>query len=307
MEFYAGVDVGGTNIKFGIFSQEGELKRKWAVATNLGKEGSIMWKQISSEIVNHVSPSKLCGIGIGIPGPVLEDGFVDVCVNLNLHNFNPVKILQKYFPGIPIVAANDANVAALGEQWKGSGQGYKSIGLVTLGTGVGGAVIIDGKLRYGANGLAGEIGHIRLNPEEKEICTCGGMGCVDQIASATGIVRYAEKKLRENHCISVLKDQEKLTAKAVMDAAKNGDQTAENIVRHCMKYLAKALAAVTYIVDPEAFLIGGGVSEAGDYLIKIIQELFDPYITLSKNRIPILKASLGNLAGIYGAARLAMK
>lgn len=307
MGYYAGIDVGGTNLKFGIFSQEGELIKKWSVATDLRNEGNAMWNQIYREIGNHIAPSKLNGIGIGIPGPVLENGFVDVCVNLNLRNFNPVTILQKYFPGIRIAAANDANAAALGEQWKGSGQGYKSLGMVTLGTGVGGAVIVDGKLRYGANGLAGEIGHIRLNPEEKEICTCGGIGCVDQIASATGIVRYAEKKVCEDNCQTVLRNQKKLTAKIVIDAAKGGDQTAEYVVRHCMKYLAKVLAAVSYVVDPEAYIIGGGVSEAGDYLINMIQELFDPYITLSKNKIPILKASLGNLAGIYGAAKLVME
>lgn len=307
MEYYAGIDVGGTNIKFGIFSYKGELVEKWLVATDLKEKGKNIWDQIYREITEHTNLLKLGGIGIGIPGPVLENGFVDACVNLDLRNFNPVTILHTYFPDIKIAAANDANVAALGEQWKGSGQGYKSIGLITLGTGVGGAVIVDGKLRYGANGLAGEIGHIRLNPEEREICTCGGIGCVDQIASATGIVRFAKKKLGEDNEESVLRNKKKLTAKTIVDAAKAGDHIAEYVIRYCMKYLAKALAAVTYIVDPEVFLIGGGVSEAGDYLINMIQELYDPYITLSKNKIPILKASLGNLAGIYGAAKLVME
>lgn len=309
MEYYAGIDVGGTNLKFGVFSGEGNLIEKWSVPTDFGNGGKNMWEQIHREIARHFSVKALKGIGIGIPGPVLENGYVEVCVNLNLRNFNPVTILRTYFSDagdIKIAAANDANVAALGEQWKGSGQGYRSIGMVTLGTGVGGAVIIDGKLRYGANGLAGEIGHIRLNPEETELCTCGGRGCVDQIASATGIVRYAEKKLKDNNGNSILRTKGCLTAKTVIDAAKQGDRIAEDIVRYCMKYLAKALAAVVYVADPEAFIIGGGVSEAGDYLIKILQEQFEPYITLSGNRPTILKASLGNLAGIYGAARLVL-
>lgn len=307
MEYYAGIDIGGTNLKFGVFSREGELKKKWSISTDLRNEGMFLWEQIFNEITSNISAERLKGIGVGIPGPVLENGFVEVCVNLNLRKFNPVTILKNYFPDIPIAAANDANVAALGEQWKGSGQGYSSIGMITLGTGVGGAVIVDGKLRYGANGLAGEIGHIRLNPEEERVCTCGGVGCIDQISSATGIVRYAEDILSNNDCRSVLRHVKKLTAKNIVDAAKEGDQLAEHIVRHCMKYLAKALAAVTYVIDPDAFIIGGGVSEAGEYLIKIIQELFDPYITLSGNKIPILQASLGNLAGIYGAARLVIQ
>lgn len=263
-----------------------------------------MWKQIYKEIISNVDLNLLQGIGIGIPGPVLEDGFVEVCVNLNLHNFNPKDILKKFFPNVIIKAANDANVAALGEQWKGSGQGYRSLAMVTLGTGVGGAVIIDGKVRYGAHGLSGEMGHIQLNVDEKKICTCGGKGCVDQIASATGIVRYTSEQLIETTEPSVLRTKKFLTAKNIIDAAKKGDIFADTCVRHCMSYLAKSMAAVSYIVDPEAFIIGGGVSNAGDYLIGIIHNYLDSYITLTNKTIPVLKATLGNDAGIYGAARL---
>ena len=275
MEKYVGVDVGGTNLKFGIFLSDGQLIKKWSIVTDYSDHGIHMWKQICEEINKNIEKKDLRGIGIGIPGPVLENGFVEVCVNLDLHNFNPASVLKEYFPDVEIAVVNDANAAALGEQWKGSGQGYRSIGMVTLGTGVGGAIIIDGKLCCGANGLSGEIGHIRVNSEEKEKCTCGGVGCVDQIASATGIVRYAKKLLMENDEESSLRMKEEL----------------------------KALAAAAYIADPEVFIIGGGVSNAGQYLIDIIQESFNTYITLSKKKALIIKASLGNDAGIYGAAK----
>lgn len=303
---YMGVDVGGTNIKFGIFSEEGELLRKWQILTSCHEGETKIWKNIRDEIFHSTILDELKGIGIGIPGPVLENGFVEVCVNLGLHNFNPVTILKEYFPNIKIAAVNDANAAALGEQWKGSGQGYQSICMVTLGTGVGGAVILDGKLRYGANGMSGELSHIPLNPEETDLCTCGAKGCIDQIASATGIVRHAKKVLETGTDDSVLRKQRCLSAKMIIDAAKQGDQVADQIVRHCMKYLAKALAAVTYIVDPEAFIVGGGVSNAGEYLINMIQEYYDSCITLSKKTALVVKASLGNDAGIYGAAKIVM-
>lgn len=303
MEKYVGVDVGGTNLKFGIFLSDGQLIKKWSIVTDYSDHGIHMWKQICEEINKNIERKDLRGIGIGIPGPVLENGFVEVCVNLDLHNFDPASVLKEYFPDVEIAVVNDANAAALGEQWKGSGQGYRSIGMVTLGTGVGGAIIIDGKLCCGANGLSGEIGHIRVNSEEKEKCTCGGIGCVDQIASATGIVRYAKKLLMENDAESSLRMKEELTAEDVINAAKAGDNVAEHIIKHCMKYLAKALAAAAYIADPEVFIIGGGVSNAGQYLIDIIQESFNTYITLSKKKALIIKASLGNDAGIYGAAK----
>lgn len=156
----------GQILSLDIFLNDGRLEKKWSISTDFSDEGKKMWDDIYNEIKKNVSIDDLCGIGMGLPGPVLADGFVEVCVNLDLHNFNPVQIMQAYFPGVRIRAANDANVAALGEQWKGSGEGYTSLGLVTLGTGVGGAVIVDGDIVYGASGLSGEIGHIQLNSEE---------------------------------------------------------------------------------------------------------------------------------------------
>lgn len=307
MKHYVGIDVGGTNVKFGMFSSEGELEKKWAIKTDSGDEGRRMWRQISDSVRKNVSANRLAGIGIGIPGPVLENGFVEVCVNLGLHNFNPVAILRENFPAVRVSAANDANMAALGEQWKGSGRGFKTLGMITLGTGVGGGIILDGKIVYGANGLSGEFGHIQFNPDETENCTCGGRGCINQIASATGIARYAKKMLRNDPGNSALRAVKNLNAKDVIDAAKRGDVLAESTLRFCMDYLAKGIAAISYVVDPEVFVIGGGVSNAGDYLIRMIQKCYDPYITLSKKKAKVIKASLGNDAGIFGAARLAMQ
>ena len=244
---------------------------------------------------------------MGIPGPVLPDGFVESCVNLHLRNFNPAEKMREYFPGMKIRAANDANVAALGEQWKGAGQGHRNLAMVTLGTGVGGSVIQEGKIIDGTNGLGGEFGHVQINAEETEICNCGGKGCLDQAASASGIVRYAGKFLRESSQASVLRGKEIFTAKDVLEAARNQDRIAEKTVEYCMNFLAKVLAMVSYVVDPEVFIIGGGVSNAGDYLIEMIQKLYEPYITLSQKKAKILRASLGNNAGIYGAARLVLR
>lgn len=303
----AGIDLGGTNIKFGLFSGKGDLLKQWSVSTDLREEGAFLWRQIADEIKNNAEPSELEGIGLGIPGPVLPDGFVESCVNLHLRNFNPAEKMREYFPGMKIRAANDANVAALGEQWKGAGQGHRNLAMVTLGTGVGGSVIQEGKIIYGTNGLGGEFGHVQINAEETEICNCGGKGCLDQAASASGIVRYAGKFLRESSQASVLRGKEIFTAKDVLEAARNQDRIAEKTVEYCMNFLAKVLAMVSYVVDPEVFIIGGGVSNAGDYLIEMIQKLYEPYITLSQKKAKIFRASLGNNAGIYGAARLVLR
>ena len=154
MQRYVGIDIGGTNIKFGIFLNDGRLEKKWSISTDFSDEGKKMWDDIYNEIKQNVSIDDLCGIGMGLPGPVLADGFVEVCVNLDLHNFNPVQIMQAYFPGVRIRAANDANVAALGcNSGKGVEKVIQVLGLVTLGTGVGGAVdIVDGDIVHGASG-----------------------------------------------------------------------------------------------------------------------------------------------------------
>ena len=309
MSVYYGIDIGGTTVKLGMFAGEGELLDKWEIPTRKENNGSLLFRDIAEEgtaraAAGGIGREEIQGIGCGIPGPVEENGFVESCVNLGIRHITPALLLRKYVGGIPVVFANDANVAALGEMWKGGGRGYKSIVFVTLGTGVGSGVIINRQMVYGAKGLAGEIGHIMINPNETERCNCGGMGCLDQMASARGIVRCAKKFLEEDFRPSLLRDMGELTARKILDAAKRGDETASRTVSHCMFYLGKCLAEVSYIVDPQAFVIGGGVSGAGEYLLEHIRRHYNQFAILKQEKADICLAKLGNDAGIYGAARL---
>ncbi|MBU9726026.1 ROK family glucokinase [Diplocloster modestus] len=315
MDYYFGVDVGGTNIKLGMFSESGRMLENWEIPTRgrnyteVGKND--IMQNIAGEILyileeRCISRTKVRGVGIGVPGPVLDNGYVESCVNLGLTDINPSLVLSELLGGIPVTVGNDANVAALGEMWRGGGIGYQSLVLVTLGTGVGSGVILDGKIVYGAKGLGGEIGHIMVNPNETDICNCGGRGCLDQMASATGIVRNAGKILKDTSLPSVLRGMEGFTARDVVDAAKAGDPAALVTLDYCMQFLGKCLAAVSYVVDPQVFVIGGGVSAAGDFLIRIIQEHYEKHAILKKEKAKIVLAVMGNDAGYYGAARMAM-
>ena len=254
----------------------------------------------------RLSLSDVAGAGMGIPGPVLEDGYVEVCVNLGWRDMNPQQILSGLLDNLPICSGNDANVAAMGEMWQGGGKGYSDIVMVTLGTGVGGGVILNQKIVSGKHGLAGEIGHIRIRENEKESCNCKGHGCVEQIASATGIAREARRamaaKPQEESAMRRFGDA--VTARDVVDCAKAGDAMALEVMETVGYYLGWALAMVSMTVDPEVFVIGGGVSRAGSFLIDFIQKYYERFTPISENKAGIALATLGNDAGIYGAARL---
>lgn len=311
MELFMGVDIGGTETKMGLFSKEGELQEKWAFPTNLQDAGSHIIPDVAKEVREgmrrlHYKEADLKGIGLGIPGPVAKDGYVKTCVNLNWHEFHPVKELQTYFPELEVAAGNDANVAALGEYHKGAGKKYSSMMLVTLGTGVGGGIILDGKILLGAHGIAGEIGHIGTGKSKKNRCNCGNEGCVDQWASATGIANRAKELLRENSEPSLLRGKEPLTAKEICDSAKEGDKLALQCLEDCMEPLGKALAYFSHSFDPEGYVIGGGVSRAGEILIEQIKKSYEKYIYLVPEAAEIVQAELGNDAGITGACMLAI-
>ena len=237
----------------------------------------------------------------------MPDGYVEVCVNLGWRDVNPQKELSAMLDNIPVKSGNDANVAALGEMWRGGGMGFTDIVMVTLGTGVGGGIIIDEKIIAGKHGLGGEIGHIHIRDEEWEHCNCGGVGCVEQIASATGIAREARRRMAGEETPSVLRQYgDAVTAKDVLDAAKAGDELALFVVETVGRYLGVALAGIAMTVDPEMFVIGGGVSKAGQFLIDIIDKYYQHYSPISQNKGIIGLAKLGNDAGIYGAARLVL-
>ena len=305
-----GVDIGGTSVKLGLFEEDGRLLFKWEVKTRKEDGGAQILLDVAASIrqvlaQEGISMDQVKGVGMGLPGPVLSDGFVEVCVNLGWHNMNPQKELSALLDGVLVRSGNDANVAALGEMWQGGGKGYKDLLMVTLGTGVGGGLILNQKMISGSHGLAGEIGHIHVRDEEREYCNCGGQGCLEQVASATGIAREARRKMASCDTPSVLRQYgDQVSAKNVLDAAKAGDALADEVMEVVCHYLGVALAQISMTVDPEIFVIGGGVSKAGQYLVDRIRSHYEHFTPISKNKAKIGLATLGNDAGIYGAAKL---
>ncbi|MDO5417735.1 MAG: ROK family glucokinase [Lachnospiraceae bacterium] len=304
-----GIDIGGTSVKLGIFETNGVLLEKWEVPTRKEENGKNILPDVAASIKAKlqemgIALADVAGAGMGVPGPVLPDGFVEVCVNLGWRNMNPQKELSELLDGIPVKSGNDANVAALGEMWQGGGKGYRDIVMVTLGTGVGGGVIIDERIIAGRHGLGGEIGHIHVRDEETEHCNCGGVGCLEQVASATGIAREARRKMAASDEPSAMRQfGDKINAKNVLDCAKAGDKLANEVMKVVSHYLGLALSQISLTVDPEAFVIGGGVSRAGKFLTDMVQKDYDRFSTISSNKAVLKLAELGNDAGIYGAAR----
>ena len=225
--------------------------------------------------------------------------------NLGWGVFSVRNTLSDLLDGIKVEAGNDANVAALGEMWKGGGKGHKNMVAVTLGTGVGGGIIIDGKILTGSTGAGGEIGHIHVEDNETESCGCGNKGCLEQYTSATGVVRLAKRRLAQDDKTSVLRDEE-VNSKTVWDAVKISDSVAIEIANTFGKYLGKGLAAVAGVVNPEIFVIGGGVSKAGEILIDYIKPSYQKYVFNGSREVKFALATLGNDAGIYGAAKLVL-
>lgn len=304
-----GVDIGGTTVKLGLFETDGTLLHKWEVTTRKEDGGKYILPDVAAsirEVLNQrgIGLEDVVGAGMGVPGPVMPDGQVELCVNLGWRNMNPQNELSALLDGIPVKSGNDANVAALGEMWQGGGKGFSDIVMVTLGTGVGGGVILNQKIVAGRHGLGGEIGHIHVRDEETEHCNCGGVGCVEQIASATGIAREARRKMAASDAPSAMRRYgDDITAKDVLDEAKAGDQMALEVVEIVGRYLGLLLAQLALTVDPEMFVIGGGVSRAGQFLIDVIEKHYQFFTPISKNKAKIGLAQLGNDAGIYGAAR----
>ncbi len=307
-----GIDIGGTTVKLGLFTVSGKLLDKWEVVTRKEEEGRFILEDVAASIKGVLADkgidiSDVMGVGMGVPGPVMPDGYVEVCVNLGWKDRNPQQELSRLLDGMPVKSGNDANVAALGEMWQGGGKGYTDIVMVTLGTGVGGGVIIDEKIIAGKHGLGGEIGHIHVRDEEWEHCNCGGVGCVEQIASATGIAREAKRKMEASDVPSSMRQYgQEITAKNVLDEAKAGDAMALEVVEIVGRYLGLMMAQIALTVDPEMFVVGGGVSRAGQFLIEKIEKYYDYYSPISQNKGKIGLALLGNDAGIYGAARLVL-
>lgn len=303
-----GVDIGGTTCKIGLFDMCGSLLEKWEIPTNTENSGTAILDDVASAVLGKMKERNLTnadvqGIGLGVPGPVGSDGTVYRCVNLGWDVLNVENELSRK-TSLYVKAGNDANVAALGEMWQGGGQGHENVVMVTLGTGVGGGIIIGGKIVSGSHGAGGEIGHIKMKDQENDACGCGGHGCLEQYASATGIVRMAKARLSEEHEESVLDTVEELSAKAVFDAAREGDPLAAALADELCSMLGTALANIAAIVDAEIFVIGGGVSRAGAILIDGITEHYREKAFHACRDTQIVPAALGNDAGMYGCVRL---
>ena len=311
MAYIFAVDLGGTTVKMGLFETAGNLLEKWEIDTNKEDQGSHILPDIAASIrgkmtEKSIKDSDVAGVGIGVPGAVTDNGEIIGAANLGWGTFNVRETLEG-LTGLKVKVGNDANVAALGEMYAGGGKGYNSIVAVTLGTGVGGGVVIDGKIVCGANGAGGEIGHIHVDDDETEVCGCGNKGCLEQYTSATGVVRLAKRRLAADDKASSIRNIENLTCKDVFDAVKEGDELSIEVAEKFGYILGKALAQVACVVNPEAFVIGGGVSKAGEILLTFIQESFVKYTFHGCRNTDFKLASLGNDAGIYGAAKLIME
>lgn len=305
-----GIDVGGTTVKCGLFKTDGTLVEKWEIPTRTENNGSEIVPDVAKTIEEKLAEKNICkeevdGIGIGVPGPVNAEGDVIAAVNL----FWGYKKLSKELnelTGLTVKVGNDANVAALGEAWKGAAAGAKNVILVTLGTGVGGGIIVDGKIVAGHHGAGGEIGHANVMHDETETCNCGNKGCLEQYTSATGIVRLAKQALASSEEPSVLREEKELSAKAVLDGYKSGDALSVRVMDKVGEILGGALAMFTAVVDPETIVIGGGVSKAGQPLVDCIASHYKKYAFSACRETPIVIANLGNDAGIYGAAKMVL-
>ena len=307
MRYCIGVDVGGTSVKLGLFETEGKLLDKWEIPTRKENHGEQILPDVAASILGKLEEKKIqreavAGVGMGIPAPVDSEGVVQQTANVGWGYKEVTRELSELLDGMRVEAGNDANVAAMGEMWLGAGRGEKNLVMVTLGTGVGGGVIVDGRMIVGHHGAGGEIGHICVNREEEDACGCGLHGCLEQYASATGIAKLARKALSGEHEETVLHGEP--SAKDVFDAVKAGDALATRIADEFGRYLGGALASIAVVADPAVFVIGGGVSKAGPVLIPFVEKAFREKAFFANKDTKIVLAELGNDAGICGAARL---
>lgn len=309
MKYVFGVDIGGTTVKMGLLDGEGNCLDKWEIPTRKENGGENILPDVAAAInakiaEKNIDKEDVIGVGAGVPGPVDSKGIVHNAVNLGWGTFDVDDKLAE-LTGLKAKAGNDANVAALGEMWKGGGQGFNDIVMVTLGTGVGGGIILGGKMLDGSTGAGGEIGHIHVKDGEEKACGCGGHGCLEQYTSATGISRTATEMFEKWDKPTIL-TKDDLSAKAVFDAVKEGDELAVKVAEAFGETLGKGLAMIACVVNPEAFVIGGGVSKAGETLLSFVTPNFEKYVFPGARNAKMVLATLGNDAGMYGAAKLVL-
>ena len=301
-KFLLGADIGGTLIKLGMFNEEGILICKRQIETRLENNGEFILSDIISETEKMLNSEKsgwtdVSGIGVGVPGPVLHGRFVPLAVNLGWKNRDVFENIRELTGVEKIRVENDAKAAALGEYWKGGWESYHSAVMITIGTAVGGAVIMEGKVLPGAFGAAGELSHIQVNPAETEPCACGKCGHLQQYVSAEGILRRFHEKTAGKIPAG------EISVKDIFDLARAGDESALETVDETAEILGSAMAAVSCVIDPELYLIGGGVSRAGDFLLEKLRNEFRKHALPMSAGARIEAAKMGNDAGIYGAVK----
>lgn len=313
-KYIYGIDIGGTTVKMGFFDEKGDMLEKWEIVTRKENNGENILPDIVKSIKEKnteksIETDDILGIGMGVPGPITEDGRVLKCANLGWGIFSVADEMSKLTGVEKVKVGNDANVAALGEQWRGGGRGFDNIVMVTLGTGVGGGIIMDGKILTGENGAAGEIGHITVNPKETLTCGCGCKGCLEQYSSATGVIRMAKERLEASDKPSELRKfaADEIGGKEVFDAYKAGDELAAEAVNEFAIYLGMGLGNVASVVDTQAFVIGGGLSKNGPVVIDIVKEQYKKNVMFALKNTEFRLAELGNDAGMYGAVRMVLQ
>ncbi len=303
-KYIYGFDIGGTTVKIGLFSLEGVIIKKWEIRTNKREHGKHIIKDVFNSIKNHSIPlSEVIGYGFGVPGPVVN-GLIVECVNLGWKNYDLFNEFSKLSGSRSIFIENDANVAALGEAWKGAAVGYNNSALITIGTGVGGGLVVNGSVIEGVHGAAGEIGHIKVIHENGLLCNCGNIGCLETVASATGIKNEFKSLMKSSSLSTRLRGMNEVSVKLIFDSAKENDQLCLAVVDKVSYYLGYACTVLSVITNPNIIVIGGGVSRAGKFFIDKIRKNFDELVFNPAKNAIIAEAKLGNDAGIYGAASL---
>lgn len=311
------IDLGGTSAKLALMDLEGNILEKWSVVTDKANKGQMIIANLIHSIQDkliefNITTEDILGIGMGSPGSVDHIGKTVIgAYNLNWTDKQLIGQAFKEAFNLPFYIENDANIAAVGEQWKGAGNNDKDVVMVTLGTGVGGGIVVEGELLHGSTGTAGEIGHITVDPESVIECTCGKRGCLEAVASATGIVNLAIHYLANYDEDTVLKDilseEEVLSSKDIFTAAAQGDELASFVVDKFCKYLGLAVSHIANTLNSSKIVLGGGVSQAGELLRSKVEQYSKEYMFPTIRPVTeIVIAKLGNDAGIYGACKIVL-
>ena len=311
-KYVIGADIGGTTVKLGLFEEDGTLLEKWEIPTVIDEDGTAVLRDIAAEIQkcrekHNIPADGILGVGAGIPGPVTADGVVHRCVNLGWGVFDVRTALEETV-GLPVVVVNDANAAAMGEAWKGGGRGSENVVFITLGTGVGSGIVVDGHMVYGSDGFAGELGHTIIRRENGRPCGCGRKGCLETYCSATGVARTAREFLATNDEPSLLREMnpEEITSLDVSIAASKGDALANRIYEFTGQILGEACSDFMAFSSPEAFVFFGGLTKAGDLLMKPLKKAYDENVLkIYKDKAQFLISSLDDAsAAVLGASAI---